>query len=85
VSVQGITLNQTTTALTVGQTITLSPVFSPANASIIGGTWSSSNQFVATVSNGTVTAQSAGSSTIRLRLFWMRWSMELTSCGGIPT
>ena len=63
----GISLNQTSLSLKVGGTGYLSATITPSNASDKSVTWSSSNSGVAKVSNGTVTAVSAGSATITAR------------------
>ena len=50
----------------VGKTLTLTPEFTPENASIQGVTWTSSNTKVATVDeNGVVTGVKKGSATIK--------------------
>jgi uncharacterized protein YjdB len=67
VPVTGVTLNKTTTSLTVGGKETLTPTIAPANATNKNVTWSSSNTAVATVSGGTVTAVTLGSVTITVR------------------
>ena len=63
VRVTGISLSQSTLSITVGRTETLSYTISPSNATNQNVTWSASNSNV-TVSNGVVTAVSAGSATI---------------------
>lgn len=64
VHVTGVSLNKSTTSLEEGQTETLTATVSPTNASDKSVSWSSSNTSVATVSNGIVTAVSAGTSII---------------------
>ena len=65
IDVTGVTLNASTATLTVGGTTTLTPTFTPSNATNKNVTWSSSNTSVATVSNsGVVTAVGLGSATI---------------------
>ena len=64
VAVTGVTLNKTTAALEVGNSLTLTATVSPSNATNKTVTWTSSNTSVATVSNGKVTALKAGKSTI---------------------
>jgi len=61
VTVAGITFNQATTSLYVGNTLNLSPTVFPANAPI---SWSSSDTIVATVRNGVVTGKWLGETTI---------------------
>lgn len=62
--VTGITLNKSSLSLKTGQTATLTASVSPGNATNKNVTWTSSNTGVASVSNGTVKAVSAGSATI---------------------
>ena len=65
IDVTGVTLNASTTTLAVGGTTTLTPTFTPSNATNKNVTWSSSNTSVATVdANGVVTAQGLGTATI---------------------
>jgi uncharacterized repeat protein (TIGR02543 family) len=64
VLVTGVTLNKNTLPLTVGGTETLTATVAPNNATDKAVTWSISPSGVATVSNGTVTAVSAGTATI---------------------
>ena len=67
VAVSSVSLNQTSATLEVGDTLSLTATVNPSNATDKSVTWSSSNTSVATVSNGTVTAQSAGTATITVR------------------
>ena len=62
--VDHVTLNQTTLTLEKGETETLTATVTPQNASNKNVTWSSSNNEVATVADGTVTAVGAGEATI---------------------
>lgn len=65
VNVTGVSLNKTTSSLTIGQIDTLKATISPANATNPAVTWSSGNAAVATVSStGVVTAVSAGTAVI---------------------
>ena len=64
VSVTGVTLNKTSTELTVGQSETLTAAVEPSNATNKNVTWSSSAESVATVEDGKVTAVGAGEATI---------------------
>lgn len=68
VSVTSITLSQNSANLLVGRTLTLTPTFTPAYATDRALTWETSNASVATVVDGVVTAQSAGTATITARL-----------------
>lgn len=63
-AVTGVSLNVTALSLTVGGTGTLTAVVAPETASNKKVTWKSSNDSVATVSGGTVTAKAAGTATI---------------------
>lgn len=67
VAVSSVSLDQTSTTLTVGDTVTLSATVSPSNATDKSVTWSSSNTLVATVSDGIVTAKAAGTATITVK------------------
>lgn len=64
ISVTGVSLNKSTLSLTVGSTGSLAATVEPTNASNTGVTWSSNSSSIASVSNGTVTANAAGSVTI---------------------
>ena len=64
VPVTGISLNNTSTELAINKTIKLTTTIIPSNATNKNVTWSSSNNTVATVTNGTVTGISAGTSVI---------------------
>ena len=64
VAVTGVTLNQSAATLNVSGTITLAATVLPENATNKSVTWSSSNNNIATVSNGTVTPVAHGSATI---------------------
>ena len=64
IAVSGITLSQTTAALTEGEIVTLTATVTPADATDKTVTWSTSDTAVATVENGVVTAKSAGTATI---------------------
>ncbi len=62
--VTGVTLNKTSASITVGNTVSLTATVSPGSAANKAVTWASSNTSVATVSNGVVTAKSAGTAKI---------------------
>ena len=65
VSVTGVTLSQSTVALTVSETVTLFAAVLPDNATNQNVTWNSNNTAVATVNaNGVVTAVSPGTAII---------------------
>lgn len=64
VPVTGVSLNQSTMSLKVGDTGALTAKVEPSNATNKAVSWTSSNTSVATVSNGTVTAKSVGETTV---------------------
>ncbi|MDD3149036.1 MAG: Ig-like domain-containing protein, partial [Candidatus Riflebacteria bacterium] len=64
IPVTGVSLDKTTASLFVGNTVTLTPTVSPAEADNKNVTWSTSNSTVATVNNGVVTGAAAGVATI---------------------
>lgn len=66
VAVTGVTLAPTSATLTLGETetVTLTATVLPAEATDKSVTWSSSNEAVATVTDGVVTAVAAGEATI---------------------
>ena len=64
IPVTGVSLNKTSTELTVGQSETLTATVEPSDATNQNVTWSSSAPGVATVSNGVVTAVTPGTATI---------------------
>lgn len=67
VKVTSITLNESNWKMKVGETKQLSATVLPSNATNRNVTWNTSDASVATVSNGLVTAQSAGTATINCR------------------
>ena len=64
ISVSGVELDKTALTMEVGETATLSAIVSPENATNKSVTWESSNETVATVVDGVVTAGAAGTATI---------------------
>ncbi len=68
VSVTSITLSQSSAKLLVGHTLTLTLTFTPAYATDRALTWETSDASVATVSDGVVTAHTAGTATITAKL-----------------
>ena len=62
--VTSVTLNKTTASLRAGETVTLTATVNPSDATDKTVTWTSSDQTVATVSNGVVTAKKGGTATI---------------------
>ena len=67
IAVTSVTLNRSSVNLKIGDTVSLYKTIYPSNATDKSVTWNSSNTSVATVSNGTVTAKSEGSTTITVR------------------
>jgi len=63
-NVTGVILEPAALELAVDETATLTATVQPANATNIAVVWTSSNTEIAAVSNGTVTAKSAGTATI---------------------
>lgn len=64
VRVTGVSLNNSTLTLNVGDTNTLIATVLPSNATNKSVTWSTNNSSVASVNNGTVTAHAKGQATI---------------------
>ena len=64
IEVTAITLSQTSVTLSAGESVSLTAIITPENATNKTITWSSSNTSVATVSNGKVTAVAVGKATI---------------------
>ena len=64
IDVESVALDKTVLPLTVGAASQLEPTVSPAGATIKDVTWSSSEESVATVVNGLVTAHKTGTATI---------------------
>ncbi len=64
VNVTGVTLNKTTAELKPEETVTLTATVAPADATDKTVTWKSSDEKVATVKDGVVTAVAAGTATI---------------------
>ena len=67
ISVTGVSLNKNSLTLDIGDTETLTATISPSNATNQNVTWTSSNTGVVTVSNGIVSAISAGTSTVTVK------------------
>lgn len=64
VNVESIAVSKSSATITVGNTETLTVAFTPANATNKSIVWTSSDETVATVSNGVITAVGAGNATI---------------------
>lgn len=67
VPVTGVSLDKTSAELDVGGTLTLTATVAPDAATNKNVSWSSSDENVATVANGTVTAVAAGSAVITVK------------------
>ena len=67
VSVTGVSLDKPSAELEIGGTLTLTATVEPANATNKDVSWSSSDENVANVANGTVTAVAVGSAVITVK------------------
>jgi hypothetical protein len=67
VKVTGVSLNPTTAELEPGGTLALTATIAPAGASDKSLSWSSSDEAIATVSQGTVTTKAVGSAVITVK------------------
>ena len=67
VSVTGVTLNKNSTSIEVGSTETLEATVAPANATNPAVAWTSSNESIATITDGVVRGIAEGSATITVR------------------
>lgn len=67
VDVTGVSLNKTSATLDIGGSVDLIATIAPSNATNKNLTWSSSNEAVATVNNGSVTAVSSGNAVITVK------------------
>ena len=67
VPVTGVTLDKTEVSVAKGETVTLTETVTPADADVKTVTWSSSDEKVATVLNGVVTAVEQGTATITVK------------------
>ena len=64
IAVESIKLDKTSVELEVGKTVKLTATITPENATNKNITWTTSNDKVATVSGGTITAKGTGDATI---------------------
>ena len=69
VPVTGITVNQAALTLEIGGTATLVATIEPANATDTSVSWSSSNESVAKVQGGTITAVKPGAAKITVKTY----------------
>ena len=88
-NVTGVTLEPATLTLAINGTATLTATVLPNNATNKAVTWASSNPEIATVSNGTVTAKSAGKTTITVATqdggFTAKCVVTVTQAGTVET
>ena len=78
VSVTGIALDKTKAEMAEGETLKLTATISPDDATDKTITWTSSNESVATVKNGTVTAVKEGKAIITAKAGEMTATCEIT-------
>ena len=78
IDVTSVTLNKSSLTLYVGDTYQLTATVSPSNATNQTVTWSSSNGSIASVSNGLITARSAGTVTITAKAGGKRDTVRVT-------
>ena len=67
INVSKVTLNKKSLSLEIGKSATLTAKVSPTNATNKNVTWETSNEKVATVSNGKITAKKKGTATITVK------------------
>ena len=63
----GVSLDKTTLSLSAGDTEQLTETVAPSDATDKGVTWESTDEDVATVASGLVTAVAAGTATITVK------------------
>ena len=78
VRVTGVSLNNNTLSLNVGNTSTLTATVTPSNATNKAVTWSTNNSSVASVNNGVVTAVSNGTAIITVTTIDGNYSASCT-------
>ena len=66
IPVMGVTLDKTEAALKIGETVTLAATITPADATNKNVSWASSDEAIASVKDGVVTAAAAGEATITI-------------------
>ncbi len=79
VDVKGISLNKTETTITIGKTETLVATIEPLDASDKGVSWSSSDETVATVEGGVVTAVAEGTAVITVTTNFKKEEVPFTA------
>ena len=86
IAVTGVTLDKDTLSLKVGNTAALTATVAPDNATNKAVTWASSDESVATVANGVVTAVAEGTATITVTTvdgsFTDTCAVTVTTSGG---
>lgn len=83
-AVTGITLDKTSMSLTEGETGTLVATIDPETATDKTVTWSSSDETVATVADGVVTALAAGTTTITAKAGDQEATCVVTVTSAVP-
>ena len=78
VRVTGVSLNNNTLTLNVGNTSTLTATVTPSNATNKAVTWSTNNSSVASVNNGVITAVSNGTAIITVTTIDGNYSASCT-------
>lgn len=84
VAVSGVSLNRTSASVLVGERLTLTATVNPSNATDKTVVWSTSNGSVATVYDGVVTANGAGSATITATAGGKSASCAVTVSSTVP-
>ena len=79
VRVTGVSLNNNTLTLNVGDTSTLTATVTPSNATNKAVTWSTNNSAVASVNNGVITAISNGTAIITVTTIDGNYSASCTA------
>lgn len=78
IDVTSINLDKTAVSLLTGESVTLTATVVPENATDKTVTWSSSNNSVATVNNGKITAVSVGNATITAQIGCIKSECSVT-------
>ncbi|MDE7421762.1 MAG: Ig-like domain-containing protein [Muribaculaceae bacterium] len=84
VAVESVTLDKTESTLEVGKTVTLTATVAPADATDKTVTWTSSDDAVATVKDGVVTAVAEGTAIITAKAGEMTATCTITVKAGEP-